>query len=300
MQDLNKKDLIYALRELVVEIRKAWKVLAKSGINLTAQELVGFKEGALIPVLEKITILAGNAILLGKTAELQDALKMFADIYRSAAEVEQFALTGQEHLSWTLPSKYTMEYLYVIGALAVKVRNITALKEILSLQVEYPPTNQYLNHAGKLVFVFRYPFYYHGSGEGNLNVFFDEAKNLMKEKEIFFDWFDREDESLISSIVNFDFFRGFFIYIQEKKHYIYSNFPRFYSTRIYPSIRTLFSNKEYEIIYGKDFKDDLVGFLIDAEKSARNQITSDWWVGDWRNLEEFKDVDFTKYSDWIF
>lgn len=288
MTTITKSDLIYSLKELVLSLKKEWRTLSKKQSAITREELVGFRDGVLVPVLEKITLLGGNAIRLEKNSDFEEAVKLLADIYQSAGEVQRFAIRDEEHLSWTLPSKLALEYLYILGALTVKHKNLDALQALLDYKIEYPYQTPYENYAGRSVLLLKHPFYNHQSNEGNLLKFFDDAKKVISDSKIFFEWFDDDTEQVLTTLVEFDFVRGFYLAITVEDGWTYHNFRRFYTFRVMPMIRRLVTNSHYKKIFGNDIKQNLIKFLV-AVDDKRNEFSDGWGVGDWKNMPELKD-----------
>lgn len=287
MENISKTDLIYSLKELTLGLKREWRVLAKKG-QPTRDELVAFRDGALVPLLEKITIFAGNAVIYEKNNDLDEAIKLIASIYQSAAENERFGIVGsEEHLSWTLPSKLAMEYLYVIGGVATKYRNFYALNALLSHRIEYPNKTYYQNVAGTNVLIFRLPYYNHQSGEGDLRVYFDEATKLVSENSVFITWFNDEAEEATTALVEFDFLRSFYLYLNSDRNWIFPNFRRFYTFRVIPIIRNMLTNDGYKKIYGPDIKEKLKEYLESVD-NIRSNFFDGWGVGDWRSIKELQ------------
>lgn len=289
MPNLTKSDLLYSLRELVLSLKAEWKTLSKKQNAISREEMIGFRDGVLVPVLEKITILGGNAIRLEKNTDFEDALKMLADIYQSAGEVARFAVYDQQqHLSWTLTSKLSFQYIYVLGALIEKHKNFDALNTLLSYEIEYPNNYPYESAAGRMVHLHAHPFYSSESNEGDLRTYFDESKKIAIENKIFFEWFNQDSEEVLDKLVRFDFLRGFYLFLNDpERGWTYHNFRRFYSFRVFPTIRNLVTNSNYKKIYGNGIKERLIEFLNTVDKT-RGEFSDGWGFGDWTKIAELQ------------
>lgn len=284
-----KKDVLFSLRELTRELVKRWKSLAKN--EPTREKVVAFRDGVLNPVLDKICIVAANAIQLRKNSDFKELLGLIRDIYKSAGDVKEFCVSrgeGEEHLSWSLASKLALERIYILGALSVFEDNVYALNEILNLKVKYPDKNQYV--AGKTTLLIVHPFFNFRSGEGNPQAFFDNARNGVQNNKVFAEWFDNEKEKILSSFIRFDFLRGLYLFTAEEKYHWYNNFKRFYSFRIESTIRTLLTDNDYAKMFRGEIKSEIKKFLdyIDKRHNFREDGLS-WITGNLQTLPELKE-----------
>ena len=286
MTEITKKDLVYSLRELTLSLKKEWKNLSKKSGMITRDEIVGFRDGALMPTLEKITLLGGNAIRLDKQVDFVEALKLLASIYEMAGQVDRFGLHGEEeHLTWTLPSKLAFEHVYILGGLSIQEKNISALSSILEYNIEYPNKYPYENAAGRSVLLIEHPFFSSESSEGNLRTYFDHSKKIVTENKIFFEWFDKDTEKATDALVHFDFVRCFYLRVDNKSDWVYYNFRRYYTFRVMPMIRRLVTNPEYRKIFGSNIKSNLISFLDEVDK-RRSDMFEGWGFGSWRDMPE--------------
>ena len=284
-----KKDVLFSLRELTRELVKKWKSLAKN--ESTREKVVAFRDGVLNPVLDKICIVAANAIQLRKNSDFKELLRLIRDIYKSAGDVKEFRIPkgeGEEHLSWSLASKLALERIYILGALSVFEDNVDALSKILNLKVKYPERYQYV--AGRTTLLIVHPFFNFRSGEGDLRAFFDDARNRVQNNKVFAEWFDNEEEKFLSSFIRFDFLRGLYLFTAEEKYRWYNNFKRFYSFRIIPTIRILLTDNNYAKMFRGEIKSEIIKFLdyIDKERDFRVDGLS-WITGNLQALPELKE-----------
>lgn len=288
MADITKYDLVYSLRELTLSLKKEWKNLSKKNGAVTRDEIIGFRDGALLSTLEKIALLGGNAIRLDKHSEFTETLKLLANVYEAAGEVDRFGFRGgEEHLSWTLPSRLAFEHIYILGGLAVKHKNLNALSNILGYKIEYPNKYPYENAAGRSVFLMSHPFFSSESSEGDLRTYFDHTKKIIIDNKVFFDWFDEDQEQVTDALVHFDFMRGFYLSLNDHSEWVYHNFRRFYTFRVMPMIRRLVTNPEYKGVFGNDIKPNLIKFLERVDKQ-RTDTFEGWGFGSWRDMPELE------------
>lgn len=284
----SKADLIYSFRELTITLIKNWKKLASDmKINGSPQDIIVFRDGELIPIIEKITVVAANSVRLKKNKEFVELFELLAKIYQSAAEVEEFVVGGNEHLSWTIPSKLSMEYIYILGALSISEDNIETIKTILEFRIKR--SRKYELKAGEMILLLSHPYYASRSKEGTFITFFDDARATMKNNPVIYEWFDNSDDEALDNLLMFDFLRGLSLITAKENYWWYDNFRRFYNYRINFIINALLSDKDYEKIFGNEIKRKLIDFLSYVDNQPGDGFSHSWIKGEWKSLSGLKD-----------
>jgi len=213
------------LKALVNEMRlsliQKWNE-TKDKKTFDEEKVESLKNLVLRPTLDRLILIGKMDIQYGSGEIFQETLKALSSIYE-LSNIRDLGIVGtSEHLSWTVPSKFSLESLYILGAYLTLERKIGAIKALLSLRVQ--------NRRRRLAPMVSHPNYHHPSGEGDLTEFFDEAVEHVKDMPAFFEWFDSSNERVNNMFCQFDFLIACSKYMNTKP-LEFTNFARYFKER---------------------------------------------------------------------
>jgi len=272
--DMIREDDLVGLKALTNNVKlsllKEWKK-TKDKKSFDEEKVSSLKNLTIRPTLDRLTLVGKMAIEYDKGDLFLEVLKALSSVYELSNTRDLGIWGTQEHLSWTVPSKYSLENLYILGAYLTLERNIDAIHDLLSKGFE-----DYRRERVSMVF---HPNFEHPSGEGTLTEFYDEALSHVKDLPVFFEWFDSDENRLKNAFCQFDFLVGGKRYVTQKAIH-FPNFARFYKERQ----RSLWTHIEEEPErFKKLLGDDPVMTLSQVIKEA----------------DEFARKDFELFHSWI-
>ncbi len=299
INDENVKELNKIVRALKRETIKRWKA-TKGQDKQTVQEI---KELYLIPLINKLAYLALLVIENDFENEIKSTfVETIREIYELSLKedlgyptIEEWILANnsgplkaKEHLTYTVPSKEIIKRIFIISAFVVRKKKFGELQDFCNLDVYIEKVDQILIQP--LLFN---PSYSFDSGEGSSTTSFDEARELMVQDKIIYQFFDQEMEESLDELVRADFLIGFIFFIQGKddkidNHIRYMNFPRLYVNRVAALIESMRIQPE---ILGHDFpkftEEQLKNYVlksINLSESYYWSIRSSWNHLDFKNI----------------
>lgn len=180
------------------------------------------KNLVLRPTLDRLTLIGKMDMQYSDGKIFRETLKALSSIYELSNSRDLGIVGTGEHLSWTVPSKFSLESLYILGAYLTLERKVDAIKALLSLCVQ--------NRRKRLAPMVYHPNYHHPSGEGDLTEFFDGAVEHVKGMPPFFEWFDSSNEIVSDMFCQFDFLVACSKYMNGKP-LGFPNFARYFKER---------------------------------------------------------------------
>ncbi len=252
--DENISSIKKVIKQLSKEIVSVWK----STKGMDKSIVLETKVLRFIPLLNKLTyvmILAVENKMHEKIfPDWAEAVRIIYELSNKKdlgiSQIDEWVTQGnqfikaKDHLTYTVPEKEVISRLHILSAYAFKRKEYSLIKKIADIEVETVHGNKSYNEA-----VMMHPNYSHGSGEGNLVTLFDEARELMTQNVIFFNFFDNEIEESLDSLLRADLLIGFSYslvsQVRHSGHRHFINFARFYPSRVWSLIESMRDNQKY-------------------------------------------------------
>lgn len=282
---MDNHELIVLLEDLTAHARREWRSVAKD--NPSNEHVKAVRDGVLAPTIQRITIILGQAAAYQARDVFKKGTESLAQIYELSNTHFNASFPSTEHLSHTVPSKLVIEYSYILGGYLLHRGDNVSLDELLNTRLKI--TSQYSSVPSK-EYLLTHPNFDSRSGEGDLTTFFEQARAIAKDDEVFFEWFDQDEETITSLLVQFDFLINlYYTIVKGVRYHHYPNFKRYYKHRTAPILRELLDEQDkYKSIAGPNVEKNIKDYLAVVGKIHDRFF--DWFGGWGDDFPELKDV----------